>query len=52
MRQQSRGNGTEIKRGQGFYDARGSGSNIQISRLPKRPGDTLLIAAIFQGQEL
>lgn len=32
--------------------SRSSGSHIQISLLPKRPSDTLLIAAIFQGQDL
>lgn len=35
-----------------FHWSRSSGSHIQISLLPKRPGDTLLIATIFQGQEL
>ncbi len=55
MRQQtstSSSRGTKIKRGEGFCESRTSGSHVQISLLPKRPGDTLLIAAIFQGQEL
>lgn len=55
MRQQmstSSNRGTEIKGGEGFCETRVSGFHIQISLLPKRPGDTLLIATIFQGQEL
>ena len=44
--------GTGTENGKGFHRSRSSGSRIQIPLCPKRPGDSLLIATIFQGQEL
>lgn len=48
----SSSSGRETRKGDDFPETRSSGSHILISFLPKRPGDTLLIATILQGQEL